>query len=89
MALGAQAGNVLRLVLGEGLRLAVLGAAIGLAGSFFATRLLAGMLFGVAPSDPLTFASVALVLVAVAMMACYIPAWRATRVDPLVALRHE
>jgi len=89
MALGAQAGNVLRLVLGEGLRLAVLGAAIGLAGSFFATRLLAGMLFGVAPSDPLTFASVALVLMAVAMVACYIPAWRATRVDPLVALRHE
>jgi predicted permease len=89
MALGAQAGNVLCLVLGEGLRLAVVGAAIGLAGSFFATRLLAGMLFGVAPSDPLTFASVALVLVAVAVLACYIPAWRATRVDPLVALRHE
>ncbi len=89
MALGAQTGNVLALVLGEGLRLAVLGAAIGLAGSFFAARLLSGMLFGVAPSDPFTFASVAMVLVAVAMMACYIPARRATRVDPLVALRYE
>jgi putative ABC transport system permease protein len=89
MALGAQTGNVLALVLGEGLRLALLGAAIGLAGSFFAARLLSRMLFGVAPSDPLTFASVAVVLVAVAMVACYIPAHRATRVDPLVALRYE
>jgi putative ABC transport system permease protein len=89
MALGAQTGNVLSLVLGEGLRLAILGAAIGLAGSFFAARLLAGMLFGVAPSDPLTFTSVPVVLVAVAMVACYIPARRATRVDPLAALRYE
>ena len=89
MALGAQTANVLSLVLGEGLRLAILGAAIGLAGSFFAARLLSGMLFGVAPSDPLTFTSVAVVLVAVAMVACYIPARRATRVDPLVALRYE
>jgi len=75
--------------LGEGLRLALLGAAIGLAGSFFAARLLSGMLFGVTPSDPFTFASVAVVLVAVAMVACYVPARRATRVDPLVALRYE
>jgi putative ABC transport system permease protein len=89
MALGAQTANVLSLVLGEGLRLAILGAAIGLAGSFFAARLLSGMLFGVAPSDPLTFTSVAVVLVAVAMVACYIPARRATRVDPLVALRYQ
>jgi putative ABC transport system permease protein len=89
MALGAQTSNVLGLILGEGLRLAVLGAAIGLAGSFFAARLVSGMLFGVAPSDPFTFASVAVVLVAVAMVACYIPARRATRVDPLVALRYE
>ncbi len=89
MALGAQTGNVLGLILGEGLRLAVLGAAIGLAGSFFAARLLSGLLFGVAVSDPFTFAGVTVVLVAVAMLACYIPARRATRVDPLVALRYE
>jgi putative ABC transport system permease protein len=89
MALGAQTGNVLGLVLSEGLRLALLGAGIGLAGSFFAARLLSGMLFGVTPSDPLTFVGVAFVLVAVAMVACYIPARRATRVDPLVALRYE
>jgi putative ABC transport system permease protein len=89
MALGAQTSNVLGLVLAEGLRLAVLGAAIGLAGSFFAARLLSGMLFGVTPSDPLTFAGVAIVLILVALLACYIPARRATRVDPLVALRYE
>ena len=89
MALGAQTGNVLGLVLSEGLRLALLGAGIGLAGSFFAARLLSGMLFGVTPGDPMTFAGVAFVLVAVAMVACYIPARRATRVDPLVALRYE
>ena len=69
--------------------MALLGAGIGLAGSFFAARLLSGMLFGVTPSDPLTFVGVAFVLVAVAMVACYIPARRATRVDPLVALRYE
>jgi putative ABC transport system permease protein len=89
MALGAHTGNVLSLVLGEGLRLAALGAAIGLAGSLFAARLLSGMLFGVAPSDPATFAGVAMVLVLVALVACYVPARRATRVDPLVALRYE
>jgi putative ABC transport system permease protein len=89
MALGAQTGNVLGLVLSEGLRLALVGAGIGLAGSFFAARFLSGMLFGVTPSDPLTFVGVAFVLVAVAMVACYIPARRAARVDPLVALRYE
>ena len=89
MALGAQTGNVLGMILGEALRIALLGAGIGLLGSFFAARLLSGMLFGVAPGDPFTFAGVAIVLVGVAMLACYIPARRATRVDPLVALRYQ
>ena len=89
MALGAQTHSVLGLVLSEGLRLALLGAGIGLAGSLFAARLLSGMLFGVTPSDPLTFTGVAVVLIVVAMVACYVPARRATRVDPLVALRYE
>jgi predicted permease len=89
MAIGAQTGNVLGMVLGEGLRLAILGAAIGLAGSFFAARLLSGMLFGITAGDPVTFAGVAMLLVVVALVACYIPARRATRVDPLVALRYE
>jgi predicted permease len=89
MALGAQAGNVMAMVLGEGMRLAVLGAGIGLAGSFFVAKLLSGMLFGITATDPLTFGGVAVVLVLVAMVACCVPAWRATRVDPLVALRHE
>lgn len=89
MALGAQTGNVLGMILGEGLRIALLGAGIGLLGSFFAARLLSGMLFGVAPGDPFTFAGVAIVLVGVAMLACYVPARRATRVDPLVALRYQ
>ncbi|HEY2823465.1 MAG TPA: ABC transporter permease [Candidatus Acidoferrum sp.] len=89
MAVGAQTSNVLGMVLGEGLRLAILGAGIGLIGSFFAARLLSGMLFGITASDPLTFGGVAIVLVVVALVACYIPARRATRVDPLVALRYE
>ena len=89
MAMGAQTGNVLSLVLSEGLRLAVFGAGLGLIGSYFAAKLLSGMLFGVTPADPATFGSVAAVLIAVAMVACYVPARRATKVDPLVALRYE
>jgi predicted permease len=89
MAMGAQTGNVLGLVLGEGVKLALLGAGIGLVGAFFASRLLSGMLFGVTPGDPATFCLVAAVLIVVAVVACYIPARRATRVDPLVALRYE
>jgi putative ABC transport system permease protein len=89
MAIGAQSEDVLKQVLAEGARLAVIGLAIGLAGSFAATRLIATMLFGVKPTDPLTFAAVAVILTSVTLAACYIPARRATRVDPMVALRYE
>ncbi|MGC2803386.1 MAG: FtsX-like permease family protein, partial [Candidatus Acidiferrum sp.] len=89
MAMGAQTGDVLKQVLTEGARLAAIGLALGLAGSLAATRLIATMLFGVKPTDPLTFAAVAVILASVSLAACYIPARRATRVDPLVALRYE
>lgn len=89
MALGAQKGDVLRLVVGQGLRLAVVGVAIGIVAALGLTRFLQGMLFGVQPADAGTFAVVALVLIAVAFLATYIPARRATKVDPMVALRYE
>jgi predicted permease len=89
MALGAQRKNVLTLVLGEGMKLVVLGAAIGIAAALGLSRLMAGMLYGVSATDPLTFAAVPIVLLGVAMLACYIPARRAMRVDPMTALRHE
>jgi putative ABC transport system permease protein len=89
MALGARPVHVLALVLGEGLSLVVVGIAIGLASAFALTRFLASMLYGVSPTDPLDFTSVALLFALVALVACYIPARRATRVDPMVALRYE
>jgi putative ABC transport system permease protein len=89
MALGAQRQDVLKQVLTEGARLAAFGLALGLAGSLVATRLIATLLFGVKPTDPLTFAAVAVILASVTLAACYIPSRRATRVEPMVALRYE
>jgi putative ABC transport system permease protein len=89
MALGARPRNVLRLVLGNGMTLAVIGVVIGLAGSYGLTRLMTTLLFEVKPTDKATFATVALGLLIVALLACYVPARRATKVDPLVALRYE
>ncbi|HKP35718.1 MAG TPA: ABC transporter permease [Pyrinomonadaceae bacterium] len=89
VALGAQTRDVLQLVLGQGMRLVLLGLALGLVASFALTRVLAGMLFGVTPTDPTTFVAVSFLLVSVALLACYLPARRATRVDPLIALRYE
>ncbi|MGH9838200.1 MAG: ADOP family duplicated permease [Blastocatellia bacterium] len=89
IALGAQSADILRLILTQGLKLILIGAALGLAGALGVTQLLAGLLFGISASDPLTFASVAGALIAVALLACWVPARRATKVDPLTALRHE
>ncbi|MGH9906296.1 MAG: FtsX-like permease family protein, partial [Pyrinomonadaceae bacterium] len=89
LALGAQRRDVLILVARQGLSLTLIGVAIGLAGAFALTRLMVGLLFGVTPTDAFTFATVSLGLIAVALIACYVPARRATKVDPLMALRYE
>jgi putative ABC transport system permease protein len=89
VAFGARPRDVLRLVISRGMKAAVIGLAIGVAGSLALTRIIAGFLFGVKSTDPVTYALVTLVLMAVALAACYLPARRATKVDPLVALRHE
>jgi predicted permease len=89
MALGASRGDVLKMVLGESLRLALLGVACGLIAAFALTRVLSSLLYRVSATDPLTFVGMALLLICVALLASWAPAWRATRVDPLVALRYE
>ena len=89
IALGATPAGILRMVLAQGLLTIGIGTVIGLAGSLLLTRTMRSLLFGVSPNDPLTVAAVALLLVLIATLASYIPARRATRVDPMVALRHE
>ena len=88
-ALGAQRRNIMRMVLRQGLSLAIAGAAVGLVGALIVSHLMAGLLYGVRPADPIIFIGVTTVFTLVAFAACYIPARRAIRVDPMVALRYE
>jgi putative ABC transport system permease protein len=89
MAVGAQQRDVLKMVLGQGLKVAVVGVAVGLLAAILLTRVLVNQLYGMSATDPLTFAGVSLLLLTVALVACYVPALRATKVDPIIALRHE
>ena len=89
VALGAQSGDVLKLIAGQGVKLALVGLGGGVVAALLLTRLMAGLLFSTSTSDPLTFAAIAALLLLVALLACYLPARRATRVDPMVALRYE
>jgi putative ABC transport system permease protein len=89
MALGANMRDVLRMIVSQGMRMVMIGLVLGLAGAFALTRVFASLLLGVGTTDPLTFVGVAVLLILIALLACWIPARRATKVDPLVALRQE
>jgi putative ABC transport system permease protein len=89
MALGAQAGDILKLIIRQGIKLTVIGTIIGLAVALAGMRLLASFLYGVSTTDPMIYAAAAIYLIGVALLACFLPALRATKVDPMVSLRHE
>jgi putative ABC transport system permease protein len=89
IALGAQEGDVLKLILGEGMLLALAGTALGIVGAFGLTRLMSSMLFGISAADPLTYSSISLLIIVVALLACYLPARRAAKLSPMLALRYE
>ena len=89
MALGAQVGDVMRMVINEGLRLASAGVAVGLVGAFLLTRIISSLLYRVSATDPVTFVAISVLLVGVALGASFVPAWRAAKVDPVTALKHE
>jgi ABC-type antimicrobial peptide transport system permease subunit len=89
LALGATRGRILQMILRQGLELAIAGAAVGLVGALIVSHLIAGLLYSVRPTDPVTFVGVAILLIGIALLACYLPARRATHVDPMIALRDE
>ena len=89
MALGAQRSDVLQLVVRQGMIITMIGVGIGLVGSLLVTRILSSFLFGIGAHDPLTFAGISVILTVVALIACFVPAHRATQVDPMIALRYE
>jgi ABC-type antimicrobial peptide transport system permease subunit len=89
LALGAEKSRITRMVLRQGMELALAGVAVGLLGALFVSRLMTGLLYGASPHDPLTFVSVTILLSAVALAACLVPARRATNIDPIVALKNE